>query len=469
MPIKSDSDDTNSMSDKMTDPYDDDDDDDFDEDDDDIFSSEIDDLPDSTTGEDENAGLYDREMANGTASKNKKVKIVPENGQKKRGPKKKAQAKPRQVKLRVRRVKANARERNRMHGLNSALDELRNHVPCHSKTQKLSKIETLRLARNYIHVLAEILQTGVRPDSVSFAKALSRGLSQNTMNMVAACLRLNPRTLLPESTYSKPYQFMYDNSIALDERLVPDPYSMFPFQALDYNSDLPFIGPHQNFGSCQQMMPYTPLQNPCSPGYCLPYQYYSPPNDHLGISFPNSSISYKALCLNNTVSPPNFLTCDIHESSSPSVSSTSMNRQESPSHVGLTNPTACLAASVPVQNSCGKENQLFAHGEFTCNTRISSSEAEQNRPNVTAASSCYTIGSYQDTKRPAANSMLYSQGTAKPESFCHPGRAIASCSHTPTALTLPDDFAVLEQETSLEDELAMITSSDAIFQLNLPC
>nr|QNN94681.1 neurogenic differentiation factor [Malacoceros fuliginosus] len=122
-----------------------------------------------------------------------------QKGPKKRGPKKKKMTKERIVKLKVRRVKANSRERSRMHGLNNALDALREHVPCYSKTQKLSKIETLRLARNYICSLAEILKSGVKPDPVLFAKALSKGLSQNTMNLVAGCLQLNPRTLMPDN------------------------------------------------------------------------------------------------------------------------------------------------------------------------------------------------------------------------------------------------------------------------------
>lgn len=133
---------------------------------------------------------------------------------KKRGPKKKKMTKARLLRLRMRRIKANSRERNRMHGLNDALDDLRKHVPCYSKTQKLSKIETLRLACNYIGALANILKTGIRPDGVTFAKALSKGLSQNTMNLVAGCLQLNPRTLMPESAaYSKSYQFLYENSV----------------------------------------------------------------------------------------------------------------------------------------------------------------------------------------------------------------------------------------------------------------
>ena len=55
-------------------------------------------------------------------------------------------------------MKANARERCRMHMLNDALEELRRVIPGYSSDQKLSKIETLRLARNYISALTEALK-----------------------------------------------------------------------------------------------------------------------------------------------------------------------------------------------------------------------------------------------------------------------------------------------------------------------
>ncbi len=117
---------------------------------------------------------------------------------KKRGPKKKKMTKARIVKFKQRRLKANARERNRMHGLNDALDTLRKVVPCYSKTQKLSKIETLRLAKNYITALSDILRTGRVPDTITFAQTLSKGLSQPTTNLVAGAMQLNPRALISE-------------------------------------------------------------------------------------------------------------------------------------------------------------------------------------------------------------------------------------------------------------------------------
>ncbi|XP_004085515.1 neurogenic differentiation factor 4-like [Oryzias latipes] len=115
-----------------------------------------------------------------------------ENGSKRRGPKKKRMTKARQERFRARRVKANARERSRMHGLNDALENLRSIMPCYSKTQKLSKIETLRLARNYICALSEALEGGLSTESRVFMETLCKGLSQPTSNLVAGCLQLGP-------------------------------------------------------------------------------------------------------------------------------------------------------------------------------------------------------------------------------------------------------------------------------------
>lgn len=117
-----------------------------------------------------------------------------ENESKRRGPKKKRMTKARQERFRARRIKANARERSRMHGLNDALENLRSIMPCHSKTQKLSKIETLRLARNYICALSEALEGGLSTESRAFMETLCKGLSQPTTNLVAGCLQLGPAT-----------------------------------------------------------------------------------------------------------------------------------------------------------------------------------------------------------------------------------------------------------------------------------
>ncbi|XP_074855844.1 neurogenin-3 [Carettochelys insculpta] len=59
---------------------------------------------------------------------------------------------------RSRRMKANDRERNRMHNLNSALDALRGVLPTFPEDSRLTKIETLRFAHNYIWALTQTLR-----------------------------------------------------------------------------------------------------------------------------------------------------------------------------------------------------------------------------------------------------------------------------------------------------------------------
>lgn len=58
------------------------------------------------------------------------------------------------------------------------------HIDLHSAPQKLSKIETLRLARNYIVAMTQTLQEGKPMDIVRFVKILSKDLSQTTANLL---------------------------------------------------------------------------------------------------------------------------------------------------------------------------------------------------------------------------------------------------------------------------------------------
>ncbi|XP_051155310.1 neurogenin-3 [Leptopilina boulardi] len=58
---------------------------------------------------------------------------------------------------RNRRIKANDRERHRMHTLNDALEKLRMTLPTFPEDTKLTKIETLRFAHNYIWALSQTL------------------------------------------------------------------------------------------------------------------------------------------------------------------------------------------------------------------------------------------------------------------------------------------------------------------------
>ncbi|CAI9612810.1 unnamed protein product [Staurois parvus] len=63
----------------------------------------------------------------------------------------------------IRRLESNERERQRMHKLNNAFQALREVIPHVRAEKKLSKIETLTLAKNYINTLtATILNMSSR-------------------------------------------------------------------------------------------------------------------------------------------------------------------------------------------------------------------------------------------------------------------------------------------------------------------
>lgn len=94
--------------------------------------------------------------SNESSSQSKSTKKRQRNG--------KPRARPKSPSLigkikRNRRLKANDRERNRMHMLNKALEKLRGVLPPVSETGKMTKIETLRFAHNYIWALSETLKT----------------------------------------------------------------------------------------------------------------------------------------------------------------------------------------------------------------------------------------------------------------------------------------------------------------------
>ena len=57
----------------------------------------------------------------------------------------------------MRRLESNERERQRMHSLNDAFQDLREVIPHVNLDRKLSKIETLTLAKNYIKALTNVI------------------------------------------------------------------------------------------------------------------------------------------------------------------------------------------------------------------------------------------------------------------------------------------------------------------------
>lgn len=61
---------------------------------------------------------------------------------------------------------ANLRERKRMQSINDAFEGLRTHIPVHPYEKRLSKVDTLRLAIDYIAFLNRLLNSTSQNDSI---------------------------------------------------------------------------------------------------------------------------------------------------------------------------------------------------------------------------------------------------------------------------------------------------------------
>lgn len=125
-------------------------------------------------GQDRAEGEQDRKSG---AGKRKETETAGKGGKKKRAGK--SRSKPTSPELvmklkKTRRVKANDRERNRMHSLNGALDTLRTVLPTFPEDTKLTKIETLRFAHNYIWALSQTLRLLDEPKTEGGAGSAGR-------------------------------------------------------------------------------------------------------------------------------------------------------------------------------------------------------------------------------------------------------------------------------------------------------
>ncbi|KAJ7390604.1 regulation of intestinal epithelial structure maintenance [Desmophyllum pertusum] len=66
-------------------------------------------------------------------------------------------AKSNPLEPRLRRIRANNRERRRIQAINDAMEALRKAIPNTNSKRKLTKLELLRLAQDYIRDLSEML------------------------------------------------------------------------------------------------------------------------------------------------------------------------------------------------------------------------------------------------------------------------------------------------------------------------
>lgn len=75
----------------------------------------------------------------------------------------KKSAKSTSLEPRLRRIRANNRERRRIQAINDAMEALRKAIPNTNNKRKLTKLELLRLAQEYIRELSEMLCSSASP------------------------------------------------------------------------------------------------------------------------------------------------------------------------------------------------------------------------------------------------------------------------------------------------------------------
>lgn len=123
-----------------------------------------------------------------------------------------------------RRMKANDRERNRMHMLNEALEKLRLALPTFPEDTKLTKIETLRFAHNYIFALEQVLENG-GSINLDLEKLQSITLSGErfTKEMFEAVF-VNPSPCQMNSTFSTCdfYSSMHQYGITMEQPILEE-------------------------------------------------------------------------------------------------------------------------------------------------------------------------------------------------------------------------------------------------------
>ncbi|XP_055589927.1 protein dimmed [Uranotaenia lowii] len=85
----------------------------------------------------------------------------------------------------LRRLESNERERMRMHSLNDAFQSLREVIPHVKKERRLSKIETLTLAKNYITALTDVIIVMRGDGDNSSATSVSATISTTSSPVVS--------------------------------------------------------------------------------------------------------------------------------------------------------------------------------------------------------------------------------------------------------------------------------------------
>lgn len=80
---------------------------------------------------------------------------------------------------RLRRLRANDRERRRIQSINGAMEALRRVIPDTQNNRKVTKLQLLKLAQDYIRYLSDVLQTNTNNSMQASAYRISTSTQMN--------------------------------------------------------------------------------------------------------------------------------------------------------------------------------------------------------------------------------------------------------------------------------------------------
>lgn len=221
---------------------------------------------------------------------------------KKRGPKPKTHS---QKMSKYRRKTANARERMRMGEINVAFDKLKEKIPLPSvglgrqKCEKLTKINLLHIAINYIRTLEDILESGEEGVDIYPEKLILNPFQPEEMDLPSDMYSVEDTSTMAYSPptpcrTSQKSPSCISGSSSPDSGIQEDSDIEFPdWTELSSTLDLRAPGMSPLGVSTNPRLPQTVLQNPC--GKVNPLRVY---NKLSGIT--NSNMQTKPLFYNST-------------------------------------------------------------------------------------------------------------------------------------------------------------------------
>ena len=242
----------------------------------------------------------------------------------------------------TRRTKANDRERNRMHSLNDALESLRCVLPSPQDDSKLTKIETLRFAYNYIWTLTQALEMAdknLTPEAYLAQHAIQQSLNGGSKNTRAPQRASN-------APQSAPTQ---QNNLLV----------VAPQQQIPVSSDVLYTGMSQ-----QTQQPLQQTQVMCS---SIDSGLSSPTTPEMAVHHEQDSMyTLRTMCLphqpvHQQVPSPDLIQCCPPQSLSPcSVPS------PTPSNTGLIQQNGFWQSAFSMMNASSAQQIVHPPQPFMC-------------------------------------------------------------------------------------------------------